>query len=54
MKKKQNAEKSLKNCESIKRYKSRIRKKIKAFRAVRTGKETAGEAFSGKICFGKV
>ena len=45
MKKKQNAEKS---------YKSRTRRKIKAFRAVRAGKETAGEAFSGKICFGKV
>lgn len=54
MKKKQNAEKSLKTAKAFKRYKSRIRKKIKAFRAVRTGKETAGEAFSGKICFGKV
>ena len=37
-----------------KRYKRKIRKKIKAFRAVRTGKETDGEAFSGKTCFGKV
>ena len=52
--KKTYAEKSEINAKLQRRYKSRIRKKIKAFRAVRAGKETAGEAFSGKICFGKV
>lgn len=38
----------------LKDTKEKLEKKIKAFRAVRTGKETDGEAFSGKTCFGKV